>query len=398
MILPAILITLATSKDADWQCFGNDSGGSHYSSLTQINTQNVKNLKVAWTYHTKEKSENVPIQCTPIVVEGTMYLVTAAHRVVAIDPQTGKEKWGYDSKTDLKKSGHAKASRGVAYWKEGNKGRVLYGTPDGRILSLDAHTGLPDPNFNTVDLHKELNSTGYIGVSAPPAIYQDLVYVGIASDEGSGAAQGNIMAFSVRTGERKWIFHVIPRPGEFGFNTWLNNSTKNGGAAGAWNGYVLDPKRGILFAATGSVAPDFDGRYRLGDNLFGDCIIALDAKTGKRLWHFQTVHHDLWDHDNASPPILCTVNRKGKTVDVVAQLTKTGFCFVFDRATGKSMFDIKEVPAPASDVLGEQTAKTQPEPVLPPPLTNILFTKDSVTNVSQEDHKFVLKRIDRLSY
>ena len=390
-----------STKDIGWEMFGNDAGGSHYSSLSQINSGNIKNLQVAWTYHTKEKSGNVPIQCTPIVVEGTMYLVTAGHRVVALDPKNANEKWSFESKTELGKAGHAKASRGVAYWsdnKPNGQRRILYGTPDGRIISLDARSGNPDPGFREVDLHAELGSKSYIGVSAAPVIYQDLVYVGIAGDEGKGAAPSDIMAFSVRTGERKWTFHVIPRPGEFGNDTWLNNSYKNGSAAGAWNGYVLDQKRGILFAATGSVGPDFNGKNRPGDNLFGDCIIALDAKTGKRIWHFQTVHHDLWDHDNASPPILCTVKRKGKSIDAVAQLTKTGFCFVFDRVTGKPLFDVREVPAPPSDVPGEQAAKTQPEPVLPPPLTEILFTKDSVTNLTKEDHDFVMKRIEGLSY
>jgi quinoprotein glucose dehydrogenase len=402
ILLASILISShSVPTNVDWKVFGNDPGGSHYSSLAQINTQNVKSLDVAWTYHTKEKSENVPIQCTPIVVEGTMFVVTAGHRVVALNPENGAEKWAFDSKTDLGRSGHAKASRGVAYWsdnKPNGQRRILYGTPDGRIVSLDAHTGLPDPNFRPVDLHQELGSQAYIGVSAAPSIYNDLVYVGIANDEGGGAALGDIMAFSVKTGERKWTFHVIPKPGEFGNDTWLNNSSKNGGAGGAWNGYVVDQKRGILYAATGSVAPDFNGKDRPGDNLFGDCIIALDAKTGKRLWHFQTVHHDLWDHDNASPPILCTVNRKGKSVDAVAQLTKTGFCFVFDRVTGKPLFDIREVPAPPSELPGERAAATQPEPVLPPPLTEILFTKESVTNLSQEDHEFVMKRIEGLSY
>ena len=393
-----------TAKDVGWEMFGNDAGGSHYSSLSQINTGNIKNLQVAWTYHTKDQSGNVPIQCTPIVVEGSMFLVTPGHKVVALDPTNAKVKWSYESKTDQGKSGHAKASRGVAYWsdnKPNGQRRILYGTPDGRIISLNALDGKPDPGFKPVDLHQELGpewANTYVGISAAPVVYKDMVYVGIAGDEGAGAALGDIMAFSVRTGERKWVFHVIPRLGEFGHNTWLNNSAKNGGAAGAWNGYVLDQKRGILFAATGSVSPDFIGKDRPGDNLFGDCIIALDAKTGKRIWHFQTVHHDLWDHDNASPPILCTVKRKGKSIDAVAQLTKTGFCFVFDRVTGKPLFDVREVPAPPSDVPGEQAAKTQPEPVLPPPLTEILFTNDSVTNLTKEDHDFVMKRIEGLSY
>ena len=408
-MIEQILTILAASAPSqapniDWPNFGNDPGGSHYSPLSQISTKNIQRLGIAWTYHTGDKSGSVPIQCTPIVVEGTMFAVTAGHRVVAINSVTGKELWSWNSNNSLAKSGHAKASRGVAYWSDGKIGgkcRILYGTPDGRILSLNAKSGKPDPEFGEVNLREELGlqwRNSYVGVSAAPVVYGDLVYVGIASDEGANAAPGDIMAFSVKTGKRVWTFHVIPHPGEFGSEDWPGNSWKNGGAGGPWNGYVVDEKRGILFAATGSVAPDFDGRNRPGDNLFGDCLIALDAKTGKRLWHFQTVHHDLWDHDNASPPILCSVRRGNHNLDAVAQLTKTGFCFVFDRVTGKPLFDIREVPVPESLNPGEHASKTQPEPVLPPPLTDVLFTNESVTDISPESTSYVQKRISGLLF
>jgi quinoprotein glucose dehydrogenase len=345
----------------------------------------VKDLQVAWVYHTGDVSGTTPIQCTPLVIDGTMFLVTSAGRVAALDPVTGTERWSHATLSDPSRSGHQKASRGVAFWKDPAKqgeSRILYGTPDGRVISLDAKTGQPDPRFHPVDLRAELGprwSNAYVGVSAAPTVYQDLVMVGIASGEDADAAPGHIMAFDVRTGKRKWIFKVI---------------SGAAGAAGAWNGYVLDQQRGILFAATGSAAPDFDGSSRPGDNLYANCVLALNAKTGKLIWHFQTVHHDLWDHDNASAPVLCRVRRQGKDIDAVAQVTKTGFCFLFDRTTGKPLFDVREVPVPPT----QGGSPTQPEPVLPPALSETLFTADKVTNISPSATAAVRNRLSGLSY
>lgn len=330
-----------------------------------------------------------------------MYLVTPGHRVVALNPATGEPKWSFDSKNDASRSGHSRSSRGLAYWSDGKAQRILYGTPDGRILSLDARSGRPDPGFKPVDLRSEFGpqwTNTYVGVSAAPTVYRDLVYVGIANGEDAGSAPGTIMAFSVRTGKRVWSFDVLPKKGRFGFDTWSQDPARSSGAAGAWSGYVVDDRRGILFAATGSATPDFDGSRRLGDNLFANCILALDAKTGKRLWHFQTVHHDLWDHDNASTPVLCKIRRNGRTIEAVATVTKTGFCFVLDRVTSKPLFPVREVPAPPSSLPGEIAAKTQPEPVLPPPLSATLFAKQNVTNISTESREFVLRRLEGLSF
>jgi len=393
-LLPAVILFAisgfgaARAGDVGWDYFGGDPGGARFSRLREINSNNVHNLKVAWVYHTGDASGNTPIECTPLVTEGTMYLVTSAGRIAALDPATGTQTWSFESHNDPNRSGHQRASRGLAYWSDGKKNgerRILYGTPDGRILSIDAKTGRPDPAFHPVDLRTQLGQKwkdAYAGVSAAPTIYKDFVYVGLANGEEEGSAPGNIMAFSIRTGERRWNFDVIA------------NAASNIGSAGPWNGYSLDAKRGILFAATGSVSPDFDGSGRPGDNLYANCVLALDAQTGKLLWHFQTVHHDLWDHDNASAPVLCRVRRNGKDIDAVAEVTKTGFCFVFDRLTGKPLFDVRELPA--SRIAGG--SPTQPEPVLPPALSETLFNESKVTDLNVAARAFVLNQLKDLSY
>lgn len=404
LALALFLAPLIPTDLAAWPAFGGDAGGSRFSPLSQINTRNVARLKVAWTYHTGDHPGDAPIECTPLEVDGTLYLTTASAKVVAVDAIRGTQKWIYDTKNDLSRSGHARASRGVAFWSDGRpRGlrRILFGTPDGRLLSLDAVSGIPDPAFRSINLRAEIGKpweNSYVGISAAPTIYGDLVYVGIASSEDAGAAPGDIMAFSVRTGKRVWTFHVIPRVGEFGHDVWSGESSEKGGAAGAWNGYVVDDKRGILYAATGSATPDFDGSARPGNNLFANCVIALDARTGKRLWHFQTVHHDLWDHDNASAPILCKVRRGGVDVDAVAEFTKTGFCFVLDRLSGKPLFEVNEVAAPPSVIPLERAAASQPEPVLPPALSDTLFTLDDVTDLTRAKHDQVLQKLKSLSF
>lgn len=385
-----------TQSDADWAVVGGDAGGARFSNLNQINTSNVGRLKRAWVFNTGDAKADVPIQCTPIVVEGTMYLVTSGHRVVALNPATGERKWTFDSENNDAKSGHSRSSRGVAFWSDGKlngERRLLYGTPDGRILCLDAGSGKQHPSFNPVDLRAELGvaSSVYVGVSAAPTVHRDLVLVGIATGEDANSAPGTIMAFSVRTGRKAWSFDVLPRS--------LNPQMKPFvGAAGAWSGYVSDTKRNIIFAATGSAAPDFDGTGRLGDNLYSNCVLALDGTTGRKLWHFQTVRHDLWDHDNASPPVLCKVKRGSASIDAVAVVTKTGFCFVLDRQTGRPLFDVREAPAQPSTLAGEVAAKTQPEPVLPPAISRRTFEASDVTDISAQAREAVMKKLQDLSF
>lgn len=391
MILAVTTFALLNSSQSttSWEHFAGDPEGTRYSRLKQINTENVKDLQIAWTYTTGEEPGKVPIQCTPLVVENRMYLVTGHHHVVCLNPINGEKFWEYNSKTELSKSGHAKSSRGLAYWKSGSKMRIVYGTPDGRIFSLNARTGQPDPEFKTVNLRKELgvSDSTYVGVSAAPTVYKNLVYVGIATGEDENAAPGDIMAFDLNSGRRVWKFEVLPK-------------TKHPtvGAAGAWNGYSLDPKTGTLFAATGSAAPDFNGTNRPGDNKYANCVLAIDALNGKLRWHFQTVHHDLFDYDNASTPLLCALTRNGKTISAVAQFTKSGYCFILDRKTGKPVFGVKEIPVPKSDNPNEKTSDTQPIPLKPPPLTKTAFTLDEVTNISNESKEFVLNKIKPYSF
>ncbi|HTE21343.1 MAG TPA: PQQ-binding-like beta-propeller repeat protein, partial [Armatimonadota bacterium] len=296
------------------------------------------------------------------------------------------------------------ANRGVAYWSDGDPGgerRILMGTPDGRLVCVDAATGKPDPRYGPrgVELREHVGErwkTGYIGVSAPPMVYQDLVFLGPATDESYKATPGDIFAFHIPTGKLAWRFKVIPEKGAPGSETWENGGRETSGGAGPWNGFTLDERRGILYAATGSATGDFYGGLRRGDNLFANCVLALDAQTGKRLWHFQTVHHDLWDWDNASQPLLCTVRRKGKPVDAVAQLTKRGMLFLLDRVTGKPLFPVREVPAPASEISGEKASPMQPEPVLPAPYGLQRVTEADLSDITPETKAYMTEWFRKL--
>lgn len=396
----------------DWASVNHDAGGTRYSPLDQINRDNVSQLQVAWTYNTGEgippftpPGKDAPggartIECTPIVVDGVMYLTTATVKVAALDAATGREIWKYDPQA-------GGVNRGVAYWSDGRKDgarRILVGTADGRLLSLDARTGRPDRAFGeggTLNLRKgierDISKYAY-GVTSAPAVFENLVYVGYLVSEGQPGAPGDIRAFDVRTGREAWRFHTVPRPGEFGNDTWEGESWKERSGANAWPGFNIDAKRGILFCGTGSAASDFWGGDRIGANLFANCTLALDARTGRRLWHFQTVHHDIWDHDNPTPPVCVTVRHRGRKIDAVAQVTKTGYCFLFDRVTGKPLFDVREVPAPASDVPGEVAYPTQPVPEKPPAFSRNTFTDADVTDRTPEAAAAIRERLKGLRY
>jgi quinoprotein glucose dehydrogenase len=382
-----------------------------YSRLDQINRENVRRLEPAWTYHTGELAgrEGKTIECTPIVIDGVMYVTTGYLRVVALDAATGKELWQFDplkehpSRHQLASGG---VNRGCAYWSDGRPGgerRILHGTSDGRLFSLDAKTGKLDPSFGEAgvrDLRKELDpkvAALPYGPTSAPAVWKDTVVVGVSCGEGPGiASPGDIRAFDVRTGAQVWRFHTVPRPGEFGHETWEGESWKDRGAANAWGGFSVDRDRGLVFAGLGSAAFDFYGGDRRGDNLFANCTIALDARTGRRVWHFQTLRHDLWDHDLPVYPNLVTVTRDGKAVDAVAQVTKTGYVFLFERETGKPLFDIVDKPVPASDVPGERAAATQPFPVKPPPFAAQSLDESNVTDIGEANRKSVLDQLRKI--
>lgn len=382
----------------DWTNVGNDKGGMRFSTLNQINRSTVSKLKPVWTYHGGDASPGSTIECTPVVVDGVMYVTTPGLKIVALDAATGHEIWRYNP--------HAGGvNRGIGYWSDGKangRRRVFMGTPDGRLISLDAVTGDPDPAFGKngildlrIGIERDIRGMTY-GVTSAPMIFENLVYVGYLVSEGQPGAPGDVRAFDVHTGKEVWRFHTAARPGEVGNDTWVGDGWKDRTGVNAWSGYTLDAKRGILFSGLGSASSDFYGADRKGANLFANCTLALDARTGKRLWHFQEVHHDLWDHDNPCPPIMITVQRNGKQVDAVAQLTKTGLCFLFDRVTGKPLFDVVEKPATPSIIPGEEAYPTQPEPVKPPAFSPNLFTHEDITNISPESHDYVEKLVQGL--
>ncbi len=397
-----------SAGNVDWPRVGNDAGCMRYSQLTQINRDNVARLKPAWTYHTGEFKGRVgkTIECTPIVVDGVMYVTTGYLRVVALDAATGHELWSFDPLKDHPYP-HTPTSggvnRGCAYWSDGKADgarRIVHGTSDGRLFSLDAKTGHLDPNFGErgiVDLRKGLApnvaSLPY-GPTSAPAIWRDTIVVGVSCGEGPDlTAPGDIRAFNVRTGRQVWRFRTVPCPGEFGHETWEGTSWKDRGAANAWGGFSIDTERGLVFAGLGSAAFDFYGGDRRGTNLFANCTIALNAATGARVWHFQTLHHDLWDHDLPVYPNLVSVTHGGKKIDAVAQVSKTGYVFLFDRETGKPLFDVEEKPVPASDVAGEHAWPTQPIPVKPPPFAAQFLDETNVTNIGRANHDSALAQL-----
>ncbi|MGH8693437.1 MAG: pyrroloquinoline quinone-dependent dehydrogenase [Burkholderiales bacterium] len=398
------------AAQTDWPFVGGDAGGMRYSALDQINRKNVKDLQVAWTFHVGPHSfrygghTDPSMQCTPVVIDGVMYLTSVDTQVVALDAATGRELWRFNPQRT--KDGHM-SNRGVAYWSDGRRGgmrRILFAIPDGKLFSLDARTGKPDPAFGkqgVVELRKgierDLTELRY-GATAAPAIFEDLIILGFSVGEGFASAPGDIRAFNVRTGRQVWRFHTVPRPGEFGHETWKGDSWKDRGGVNAWSGVRVDARRGLVFAGLGSAAHDWYGGDRHGDNLFANSVVALDARTGKRVWHYQLVRHDLWDYDLPTPPNLVTVNHGGKQIEAVAQVTKTGYVFLFERATGKPLFEILERPAPPSDVPGEQAAAKQVYPVKPPPFARQGFTENDITDISPAAREYVREKIKGLRY
>jgi quinoprotein glucose dehydrogenase len=392
----------------DWIAVGGDRGAQRFSSLDQINRDNVSQLKVAWTFQTGElnRQRQKTIECTPLIIDGAMYISTGHLRVVALDAVSGEELWNFDPFENHSAAGPLASggvNRGVAYWsdeKPNGKRRIIHGTSDGRLFSLNAQTGELDAEFGKAgvkdlreDLQRDISKLGY-GPTSAPAICGNNIIIGVSNGEGPGdAAPGDIRAFDVENGKQAWRFHTVPREGEFGNETWAKDSWGNRGGANAWGGLSVDVERGMVFAGLGSAAFDFYGGDRHGDNLFANCTIALDAKTGKRRWHFQTLRHDMWDHDLPIYPNLVTVTHEEKKIPAVAQVTKTGYVYLFDRETGEPLFEIQERAVPASDVPGEKASPTQPIPVKPPPFAVQHFDESNVTNIGVENRDYVLNLI-----
>ncbi|HZG23408.1 MAG TPA: PQQ-binding-like beta-propeller repeat protein, partial [Chitinophagaceae bacterium] len=381
----------------DWPYYGGNKAGNRYSPLDQINLTNVKNLKVAWMYDAAVTRKG-DIQCQPIVVDGVLYGTTPDLHLFALKAGTGEEIWKFVPTLGDRPN----QNRGVMYWENGDDKRVLYTVGSG-LYALDAATGKLVAGFGTngrVDLHQGLQtnldhdvSKLSVNATSPGIIYKNTVVMGSTVSEGGDAAPGHIRAFDVVTGKLKWVFHTIPQPGEFGYDTWPKDAYKIIGAANSWAGMTLDEKRGVVYFGTGSPSADFYGGDREGANLFANCIMALDAETGKMKWYYQTIHHDLWDRDHPCAPNLTTVKHNGKSVDVVVQASKDGYVYVLDRDKGTSLFPVVERPVPTKGGLpGERPYPTQKFPLKPAPFTRQVYTEADLTNLSPEAHAFVKKR------
>src|SRR4029077_6078464 len=396
LVVCALLCSTAArsqNKDAsvsrDWPAWGGGPENMHYSPLAQINRSNVKKLATAWTVDTAEQGG---LQTSPLIVDDVLYGITPTQKTFALDAATGKLLWKFDSGIN-----GTQPDRGLAYWSNGKDKRILAGVMN-FVYALDAATGKPIPAFGQngrIDLRRDLGRDAEeqsIALTSPGVVYKDLIIVGGRNPETLPAPPGDVRAYDVRSGKLRWAFHTIPHDGEFGRDTWPAGAWKTSGAANNWAGMVVDQQRGIVFVPTGSAAFDFYGADRVGDDLFANTLIALNAKTGERIWHFQGVRHDLWDRDFPSAPVLLTVKRDGKDVDAVAQTTKQGFVYLFDRTNGAPLFPIEYRKYPASTAPGEVAASEQPLPARPAPYAPQVLTEDLLTNRTPEVHQWALEK------
>ncbi|HEY4324144.1 MAG TPA: PQQ-binding-like beta-propeller repeat protein [Mucilaginibacter sp.] len=417
LLLPFVLISCkkkssGTGTDG-WSAYAGTKEGNRYSSNEQITLQNVNKLKVAWTYSSNDKdtgnrSQN---QCNPIMVDGILYATSPKLKLFALDAATGAQKWVFDpASADTSKKNDPmafyKICRGVVYWQDenGENKRIFYSVGS-KTYAIDAVTGTDIKDFGNggyIDLMQDLGRKvlSFVAGTTPGIIYKELLIIGARVAESEDAAPGHVRAYDVRTGKLKWVFHTIPEPGEKGYETWPDgNAWKHLGAANNWSGFSLDEKRGVVYVPTGSVGGDFYGGNRKGTNLYANSLVALDAATGKYLWHYQFVHHDLWDRDLPANPNLVTIQHDGKTIDAVAQITKAGFIFMFDRTNGKPIFPIEESPVPTNNALpGEEPWPTQPIPTLPDAFARQHFGPEDVTDINPETHKVMMEKYKKVKY
>jgi len=388
-------------SDSDWPAYGRDPGGSRYSPLTQINRDDVKNLKAAWTYRTGaadvkgRSAHNAAFEATPIFVDGTLYLSTPFNRVIALDPVKGTERWSFDPKVDLTTGYSEVSSRGVSSWadRKSGKRRIYVATIDARLIALDATTGEPSKDFardGQIDLTRDVRlvDRGDYQVTSPPAVIGDLIIVGssIGDNRGVELERGVVRAYDARTGKLEWSWDPIPQAADDpARKTWQAESAIRTGAANAWSIISVDPERGMVFVPTGSPSPDFYGGERKGNNEYANSVVALRASTGKVVWHFQVVHHDLWDYDVASQPMLITLKRDGRDIPAVAVGTKIGHLFVLHRETGKPLFPVEERYVPPSTVPGEEASPTQPFPKLPAAIVPQKLTEEDAWGITPAD-------------
>jgi quinoprotein glucose dehydrogenase len=385
----------STVAPRQWPVYGGDLAGTKYSELSQINRSNVGQLQPAWVFHAPEIAGRLStIECNPLVIRDVIYLTSPSLKVFALEAATGQKIWEFVAPT-----ARAGVNRGFAYWEQGRERRLFFSAGP-FLYALDPATGRPVPSFGkdgSIDMREGLDqdvSYLHFRSNTPGIVYRDLLIMGSEVGEGpSPAAPGHIRAFDVRTGARRWIFRTIPRPGEPGHETWPPDAWKTVGGANSWGGFSLDEKRGIVFCGTGSASYDHYGGNRIGKNLYANCILALDAATGKLKWHFQAVHHDLWDYDLPCPPVLVKIRPNNRPIDALVQTTKMGHLFVLERETGKPVFPIEERPVPQSTLPGEQTWPTQPYPVKPPPYAQQRLTAAEATDLDPESHAWALERL-----
>lgn len=381
----------------DWAIYRGDKKSNQYAELAQINAANVHRLKPVWEYHTGDPN-GPSMYSNPIIVDGLMYFTTPRLDAIALDAVTGKEVWRFvSSEHEPDRKIFRGRSRGVTFW-EGEAGKRIFHYVNNRVYALDAKSGSLVTSFGkngSIDLRHNLGVDSLkasIEVTTPGIVYRDYLIVTSRVPEEYNSTPGDVRAYDAVTGEFKWIFHTVPQKGEFGYDTWAWVDGEAYGGANPWGGFSVDEKRGWVFFATGSPANDFYGGFRKGTNLFGNCVVALDATTGERKWHYQTVHHDIWDYDNPPAPILVTIKINGEAKDAVVQLTKMGFTFVLDRETGEPLFPVHEVPVPASKIPGEEAWPTQPFPLKPPPLVRLSVSEADLTNVTHESRASALEQ------
>lgn len=395
LLLVSFLFLMACQhkEQKEWKVYGGSKTATHYSSLTEVDTNNVAQLHVAWEYHTGDAEGKTQIQVNPIIVNGIMYGVSPKLKLFAVDASTGKEKWSFNpidtSKTKGKGYFAMNVCRGVTYYSDGDKDTRIFYAAGSTLYCIDAKTGSPVAAFGDsgkLDLHNDLSRDVkdlYVASTTPGIIYKDLIIIGTRVDEGAAAAPGHIRAYDVHTGKMKWIFHTIPQPNEEGYDSWEDkNAYQHIGGANAWAGFSMDEEKGIVFAPIGSASYDFYGGKRIGNDLFANSVLALDAATGKRIWHFQTVHHDIWDRDLPTAPVVVNITKDGKKIDAIAQVTKSGFIFLLDRATGNPVYPVNETAVPTeTDLAGEHPSPTQPTPSFPKPFVRQLLTEDGLNHV-----------------
>ncbi|MBS4072441.1 MAG: PQQ-binding-like beta-propeller repeat protein [Algoriphagus sp.] len=401
----ACLLAFACAEKApeidytNWSHYGGPEDGSRYSALTQINKENVAQLEVAWTYHTGDATERSQIQCQPIVVNGLLYATTPKLNVFALDAATGEEVWRFDPFQILGgENSWAGTNRGVSYWEEGEDKRILF-TAGSWLMAVNALTGEPILSFGNqgkVDLRKDLDTDledFLLTSNSPGVVFEDKLILGMRLSEGLDAAPGHIRAYNIKTGKREWIFHTIPQEGQAGYETWDPKHIRQIGGANNWAGMTVDYARGIVYVPTGSATYDFWGGYRTGDNLYANSLLALDARSGKRIWHFQAIHHDVWDRDFPANPNLIRIQKDGKWIDAVAQISKQGMTYVFDRESGEPIWPIIETPVTQSVMPGEVSSKTQPIPSLPEPFMNMVYGEKDILNLTPEWEKDIRNQL-----